>query len=230
MPCCIGLANPTWCPGRTTHKPIPPLKKPLKNQLPDRLAATQAAHPDRQVELWFQDEARFGQQGSNSRLWADTGSRPSAPRQTEYGFVYLFGAVCPATGQSNGWLMPRANTQTMQGQLDGLSRALAPHVHALLVLDGAGWHRSAALVIPGNLTLLHLPAYSPELNPAERLWRELRQRHLSNRVYAGIEALDEGVATAWLALTRDVGRLMKLTHFPWIQSAQTQGNLGSGTF
>ncbi|MGZ8195321.1 MAG: hypothetical protein ACXWTH_06805 [Methylosarcina sp.] len=78
--------------------------------------------------------------------------------------------------------------------------------------------RSAALVIPGNLTRLHLPAYSPELNPAERLGRELRQRHLSNRVYADIEALDEAVATAWLALTRDPGRLMKLTPFPWIQS------------
>jgi hypothetical protein len=59
---------------------------------------------------------------------------------------------------------------------------LASHVQALLVLDAAGWHRSAALVIPDNLTLLHLPAYSPKLNPAEWLWRELRQRHLSNRV------------------------------------------------
>lgn len=126
--------------------------------------------------------------------------------------------------------MPRANTQAMQGQLDGLSRALAPHVHALLVLDGAGWHRSAALVIPDNLTLLHLPAYSPELNPAERLWRELRQRHLSNRVYANIEALDEAVATAWLALTRDTGQLTQLTHFPWLQSAQAQVNFCPGAF
>jgi hypothetical protein len=85
-------------------------------------------------------------------------------------------------------------------------------------------------VIPDHLTLLHLSAYSPELNPAERLWRELRQRHLSNRVYVGIATLDAAVATAWLALTRDAGRLMKLTHFPWIQFAQTQGNLGSRTF
>jgi transposase len=126
--------------------------------------------------------------------------------------------------------MPHANTQTLQGQLDGLSRALAPQVHALLMLDSAGWHRSAAWVIPDHLILLHLPAYSSALNPAERLWKELRLRHLSNRVYAGIEALDEAVATDWLVLTQNAGQLMKLTHFHWIQSAQAQVNLCPETF
>jgi hypothetical protein len=104
------------------------------------VAALQVQHPKKRIEVWFQDEARFGQQGSNSRVWADTGSRPRAVRQTEYGYLYLFGAVCPENGNSNGWLMPTANTQTMQVQLEDLGRQLAEdvHVHVLLVLDRAG--------------------------------------------------------------------------------------------
>jgi hypothetical protein len=137
----------------------------------------QRAHPEHRVQVWFQDEARFGQKGTASRVWADRGSRPVRPRQTEYGYVYLFGAVCPATGATNAWLMPTVGTAPMQAQLDDLSRQLGPRTHALLVLDRAGWHTTERLVVPDNLTLLALPPRSPELNPAEMLWRELRQRY-----------------------------------------------------
>ncbi len=75
-------------------------------------------------------------------------------RRYDYEWLYVFGAVCPASGRSDGWIMPRANTQTLQVQLDSLRRSLSPDVHALLVLDGAGWHRSGALRTPPNLTLL----------------------------------------------------------------------------
>ena len=181
----------------------------------------QAQHPEERIELWFQDEARFGQQGCNSRMWGERGSRPHVPRQTEYGWLYLFGAVCPATGQSNGWLMPHANTQTMQAYLDDLGRSLTPGVHALLVLDGAGWHQSTRLHVPDNLTLLPLPPYSPELNPAEMLWREMRQRYLSNRVYPSREELDSAVATTWLNLSDNAERIRRVTNFGWIRSAVT---------
>jgi hypothetical protein len=138
MPCCIGWGNRTWCPALIIRRQIPPRQRHSKNQLPEHLSAIQAEHPGKRIEWWFQDEARFGQQGCNSRIWGDTGSRPGAPRQTAYESLYLFGAVCPETGASNGWLMPFANTQTMQGHLDDLSRHLAVDVHAALVLDGAG--------------------------------------------------------------------------------------------
>ena len=182
----------------------------------------QAAYPQQRIELWFQDEARFGQKGCNSRVWAPRGSRPRAVRQTDYEWVYLFGAVCPASGQSNAWIMPQANTLTMQAQLDDLSRSLTKEVHALLVLDGAGWHVSRALRVPPNMTLLKLPPYAPELNPAEMLWRELRQRHLSNRLYPDIEALDSALGSAWLRLSDDTERLRRLTNFDWIDAAIAQ--------
>lgn len=201
----------------------------LKNELGAQLAQVQAQHPDRVLEVWFQDEARFGQQGCNSRVWAARGSRPRAPRQTEYEWLYLFGAVCPASGQSNAWIMPAANTQTLQIQLDELSRNLHADHHMLLILDGAGWHKSLALRIPDNLTLLHLPPYAPELNPAELLWRELRQRYLSNRVYADLQELDQALEHAWRRLSDDPQRLQQLTNFDWIQTAlascQTLGSL-----
>ncbi|MCK0505460.1 IS630 family transposase [Aromatoleum anaerobium] len=186
------------------------------------MAAVASSHPGQRIELWFQDEARFGQQGSNSRIWADTGSRPRAPRQTEYDFLYLFAACCPETGQSNAWLMPAANTQTMNGQLADLGRQLPDEVHVVLVLDGAGWHHSTGLAVPPNLTLVHLPAYAPELNPIERVWRELRQRYLSNRIYPDAEALEDAVASAWMTLTEDPRRLGSLTDYPWIQTARQQ--------
>ncbi len=184
------------------------------------MAAVQTAHPDKHIQLWFQDEARFGQQGSNSRVWAPAGSRPRAPRQTEYRYVYLFGAVCPETGENNAWLMPVANTETMTIHLRTLSAQLASDVHALLVLDGAGWHHSATLAVPGNVTLLPLPPYAPELNPVEAVWREVRQRHLSNRVYADQATLDDAVATAWNTLADDPDRLTHLCDAPWIRAAR----------
>ena len=150
-------------------------------------------------------------------------------RQTDYGWLYLFGAICPASGSSNGWVMPQANTLTMQAQLDDFGHSLDDDVHALLVLNGAGWHASHALRVPANMTLLKLPPYAPELNPAEMLWRELRQRYLSNRLYPDIDAPDSALASAWLRLSDDTERLRRLTNFNWIDAAFTQFQLTPDT-
>ena len=126
-------------------------------------------HPGERIRWFVQDEARIGQQGTLTRVWARTGSRPSAVRQTEYEWVYLWAAVEPATGVSAAMITPTVDTALMQQFLAGLSGTLAPDEHAVLVLDQAGWHVAKALRVPDNLTLLFLPPYSPELNPAERL-------------------------------------------------------------
>ena len=109
--------------------------------------------------------------------------------------------------------MPAANAQTLQIQLDELSRNLQADHHMLLILDGAGWHKSHALRVPDNLTLLHLPPYAPELNPAELLWHELRQRYLSNRVYADLQELDQALEDAWRRLSDDPQRISLHTSF-----------------
>jgi hypothetical protein len=119
--------------------------------------------------MWFQDEARIGQQGTLTRRWGETGSRPTAVKQTDYEGVYLFGAVNPMTGASSALLAPGVNTDYMNHHLRFISESVARDVHVILVLDQAGWHSSQGLQVPKNLTLLALPAYSPELNPVERL-------------------------------------------------------------
>lgn len=122
--------------------------------------------------------------------------------------------------------MPAANAQTLQVQLDELSRNLHADCHMLLILDGAGWHKSQALRIPDNLTLLHLPPYAPELNPVELVWHEMRQRYLSNRVYADLQELDLALEDAWRRLSDDPERLRQLTNFDWIQQALDSNNQG----
>jgi hypothetical protein len=127
-------------------------------------------HPDQRIEVWFQDEARIGQQGTLTNVWAEKGSRPTAVKQTEYEWCYLYAAVNPLTGASSALVAPTVNTELMNEHLRFIAAEAGPGVHVVLVLDQAGWHMAKALKIPESITLLHLPPYSPELNPIERIW------------------------------------------------------------
>ena len=107
-----------------------------------------------------------------------------------------------------------------------LSRAIPAGTHAGLVLDGAGWHVSEGLTVPANLTLIHPPPYSPELNPVERVWEYLRDRWLSHRVLAGgYDAVVDAACAAWNALLAEPGRLRSLTNFPWLPPAHGEERL-----
>jgi transposase len=175
------------------------------------------ANPGKRIRWFAQDEARIGQQGTLTRVWARTGSRPTAVRQTEYEWVYLWAAVEPATGASVAMITPTVNTELMNTFLAGLSAALAPDEHAVLVLDNAGWHVAKALRVPENITPLPLPPYAPELNPVERLWAWLRSHQLANRVYADYDELLRETDRAWLTL--DEATIKSVCACPWIERA-----------
>jgi transposase len=99
-----------------------------------------------------------------------------------------------------------------------VSRSLPKDVHAVLVLDRAGWHRpGGALAVPANVTLVHLPPYSPELNPVERVWLYLRERFLSLRVFKDYPAIVDACCVAWNHLVAETGRIRSLCHQPWIK-------------
>ncbi len=136
------------------------------------------------MEVWFQDESRCGQPGTLTRGWAPRGSRPTVVKQTEYDWLYVFGAVNPPTGDSGAWRAPTVNTQVLNIHLRMIADEVGPRVHVVLVLDQAGWPVAQGLQLPANITLRPLPPYAPELNPVERLWTWLKTHHLSNRVYA----------------------------------------------
>ena len=124
-----------------------------------------------------------------TNLWAEKGSRPTAVKQTEYEWIYVFGAVNPANGKSSALLAPTVNTDYMNHHLRFISEEAGQNVHVVVVLDQAGWHIAKALQVPKNITLLHLPPYSPELNPIERLWAYIKSHYLSNRIYKDYEEL-----------------------------------------
>jgi transposase len=143
-------------------------------RFPERLAIVAAAHPGRRLRVYFEDEPRFGQQGTLTNVWARKGSRPVAVRQTEYQYLWVLGVVCPETGQAEGLLSPRLNTDVVNVFPDQFSASLPADEHAVLIWDGAGFHTSNRLRTPPNVTLLQLPAYSPESNPIENLWHYLK--------------------------------------------------------
>ena len=156
------------------------------------------------ARVFFADEARLGQQGTLTRVWARTGSRPTAVKQARYEWVYLYAAVEPATGESLALLAPHVNTGTFNVLLSMLAAEAKPDEHVVLIMDRAGWHKSKALRLPDCVTVLLMPPYSPELNPVENLWHHLRSHHLSNRAYADYDHLVDAGTEAWRKLTPEV--------------------------
>ena len=167
------------------------------------------------VEIWFQDEARVGRQGTLTRVWARRGTRPRAPRDRRYAWAYLFGAVCPERAVGAALVLPYADTAATGLHLAEIGRHVAPGAHGVVVLDGAGWHAAGGLAVPGNLTLLPLPRYSPELNPVENVWEYLRQNKLGHRVWPDYEAIVATCCEAWNWLAAAPDRLASITRREW---------------
>ena len=137
-------------------------------------------------------------------------------RDTRYEWAYLFGAACPARGVGAALVLPRANTRAMNLHLAEIASTVAPGAHALVVLDGAGWHRGGDLVVPDNLTLLELPPYAPELNGAENIWEYLRKNGLSNRICDGYQHIVDACCRAWNAFVARPALVTSVTSRPWI--------------
>jgi transposase len=115
-------------------------------------------------------------------------------------------------------VLPEVSTEVMNEFLARFAATLAEGEHAVMVLDRAGWHAAKKLVVPGNVTLVWLPPYSPEINPVERLWLFLRERHLSHRLLDTYEAIADALCRAWNALT--AGRLRSLTSYPYLEQVK----------
>lgn len=196
---------------------MPKPRSYIKNFTELARAALPEAAKGKPLEVWFQDEARVGQQGTLARLWARKGTRPRAPKDCRYAWAYLFGAVCPARATGAALVMPFANTETMNLHLAEIAKAITPGAHALLVLDGAGWHSANGLDVPPNITLMTLPPYSPELNPVENVWQFLRQNRLANRVFENYGAIVDACCDAWNALLKTPERIASITSREWAQ-------------
>jgi len=188
----------------------------FKEVVVEHTAAIAERHPEAKVEVWHQDEARFGQKGSLTRVWARRGSRPRRVRQDGRESLYVLTAVCAASGAAVGLVMPELNTEVVNLFLEEYSRRLAPGVHGVLMWDNAGYHTSGGLVVPPNVSLIGLLPYSPELNPVENLWHYLRSHHWSHRVYLDYEELRDAAAVAWRAVCLDPEKIRTVCAAPYL--------------
>lgn len=190
--------NYSYLRPRSRHRKADPIaQEAFRKELPEKLAKIAEEHPQRRLRVYFQDESRFGQQGTTTNVWAPRGSRPTAVRQTEYDYLWVLGAVCPETGRAEGLLSPCLNTEVINIFLKEFSATLPDNEQAVMIWDGAGFHQGRKLRVPENVSLIKLPPYSPELNPIENLWHYLKSHYWSNRAYKDYEALEQAAMAAW---------------------------------
>lgn len=173
------------------------------------------------MEIWFQDEARIGQKNGQVRQWARKGTRPRQPADQRYKNAYLFGAICPTRGIGAGLMLPGVNTHAMQLHLDEISQHVARNAHAAVLMDRAGWHTTAKLKVPSNITIILLPSRSPELNPVENIWQYLRANWLSNRVFNDYEAVIDAGCDAWNRLIGQPCVIKSIGMRKWAHKGQT---------
>jgi transposase len=166
----------------------------------------------------FQDEARFGRISDCRRCWCRRPVRPLVRKMLSRQYTYVFGAVSPVDGQFDALLLPQVTTQCMQLFLDEVA-SRHPDDNIVMVLDGAGCHVATDLCEPANLRLLHLPPYSPELNPVEHLWDELREKHFHNRIFPSMKVLERHLYEVVRAFELDTERIRSITRWPWIIDA-----------
>nr|WP_193277924.1 IS630 family transposase [Vibrio navarrensis] len=168
------------------------------------------------VDVWFQDEARFGQQNTTTRLWAEKGTRPRAVKQQQFEYAYLFGSVCPARGIGEAMVVPWVNKEIMIEHLKQISAITEKGRHAVIIMDGASWHTNDIAEPFSNVSIIKLPPYSPELNPIEQVWSWLRQHHLANQSFTDYEDIVEKVCKAWNRFLDSTDRVSKMCTREWI--------------
>ena len=164
----------------------------------------------------FQDEGRFGRISDLRRCWAPSGTRPMVPRQVVRESVYVFAAIAPISGRLVWSVAPKANSEAMSEFLQLVARRLPAH-RILMVLDGAGWHKSREVVWPKSIEPYYLPPYSPELNPVEHLWEEVREKWFANRLFKTLGAVVDQLNTAMDEMTCSRPLIQDLAAFDWIK-------------
>jgi transposase len=180
-----------------------------------RNARRAAARRGRRLRIMFTDEARFGRMNRPRPCWAPIGIRPEVASQLIREYVYLYGAVSPKDGTCIYLIMPASDTECFQIFLDTLAKKY-PRQLILLFADGAGNHHSDELVIPANIMLRLLPPYSPELNPQENLWDEIREKIFKNYALKSMNDVYDKLTEAALYIERNPTLVKSITSFPYI--------------
>lgn len=161
----------------------------------------------------FQDEAIFGRIGKTAKCWAWNGFRPTVLSQKIRQYRYVFGAVEPLTGDKSFRIYSHCDTVIMNHYLRELSKDFKDD-YILLVCDNAGWHKTNRLVIPDNIEILFIPPYTPEMNPIEQIWDELREKNFANRHFVTLEKIIDKLCLALRTLPNPL--ISSITRRSWM--------------
>lgn len=161
----------------------------------------------------FQDEAGFGRINRPKYCWCKKGCRPSVPCHYVREYRYAYGAVEPLTGESFFLVMPFCNTDCMNVFLKELSKSYSED-KIILVCDGAAWHKSKEIIIPENIELLFIPPYTPEMNPIEQIWKEIRKRGFKNECFSSLDKVVDRLCVTICSLSHNT--IKSITARNWI--------------
>ena len=167
------------------------------------------------VRLMFQDEAGFGRISEPKACWAPKGVRPIVPRLRIREYVYAYGATEPKTGESFFLVLPKTNTACMNLYLKELSLAYPDDV-IILACDQATWHTTTKLEIPGNIIIYRLLPCTPEMNPQEQIWKEIRKRGFKNEFFHTLDKVIDKLCETICSLTPE--DIVSITGREWIIS------------
>jgi len=208
--------NIVWISGRSKHpKHSQEAIDLFKENFPEERKKLEEKLTHKKIEVWWQDESRVGQQGSLSRVWAAKGTRPRVVRQKQFLNTYIFGACCPEKDKGCALILPKCQTGMMQLHLEEISKQIEAGFHGLIIIDRASWHTTEALNIPENISLLPLPAYSPELNPMEQVWQKIKADSLNNTTFKNYDDIVERCVHAWNSFCDKEGNIKRLCSRAW---------------
>ena len=173
------------------------------------------AEPGAKIRIMFEDEAGFGRISSPADCWAPCGIRPVVFRQHIREYVYAYGAVDPVDGENFFLVLPNSNTECTGIFLHELSAAYS-NDYILLAMDNAAWHKAKSLVIPDNINLFYLPPRTPEMNPVEQIWKEIRKRGFKNTFFQTLDRVIQRLCDTCNSLTNEC--VKSITERDWIVS------------
>ena len=172
---------------------MPRLWKPLK-KLPDSLLNIRTGlNKDNydSVNLYFQDETRFGLITKQRRVLVSKGINPIGKYQHSYKWLWLWGCFSPITGDSFYWETPLVSNDIFEGFLKDFSNQ-NPRELKIIIIDNAGFHACQNITIPDNIKLIRIPPYTPELNPAEKVWQWMKDK-VAMKFFEDITALQDKI-------------------------------------
>ena len=166
----------------------------------------------------FMDEARFGRISDTRHCWCPKPIRPVCYSMVTQEYTYAYAAVAISDGKIDSLILPYVNGDCMQIFLDEVATR-HPHDKIIMIIDGAGWHRGYELKVPNNIRLVRLPPYSPELNPVEHIWDDLREKYFHNLVFDSIDALEDRLEEGLRNMENDHIHIHSIVAWPWIINA-----------